>query len=142
MPSCMQARVHLLRLALWFLLQAEILQMEPPELYVRQVCCCHVLTRFQADLSSDSANQPAAMLFWGAVSQNPIPNAYTLAIAGRQPFIVIHTALLELLTPRELQVVASGELSKRALTLTCQYCRSTNPCHMLCPSDLHCSRLS
>ena len=36
--------------------------------------------------------------------QNPVPNAYTLAIAGRQPFIVIHTALLELLTPRELQV--------------------------------------
>ena len=50
---------------------AQILQIEPPELYVRQ---------------------------------NPVPNAYTLAIAGRQPFIVIHTALLELLTPRELQV--------------------------------------
>ena len=45
--------------------QAEILQMEPPELYVRQVCCCHVLTRSQADLSSDSANQPAAMLILG-----------------------------------------------------------------------------
>ena len=50
---------------------AQILQMDAPELYVRQ---------------------------------NPVPNAYTLAIAGRQPFIVIHTALLELLTPRELQV--------------------------------------
>ncbi|GAX74859.1 hypothetical protein CEUSTIGMA_g2305.t1 [Chlamydomonas eustigma] len=56
---------------------AQILEMEAPELYVRQ---------------------------------NPIPNAYTLAIAGRQPFIVIHTALLELLTPRELQAVLSHEL--------------------------------
>eukprot|EP00983_Pelagomonas_calceolata_P093524 1157782-Pelagomonas_calceolata.AAC.4 len=37
-------------------------------------------------------------------AQHPVPNAYTLAIAGRKPFIVIHTALLELLTPRELQV--------------------------------------
>ena len=55
--------------------QAHTLQMEPPELYVRQ---------------------------------NPIPNAYTLAIAGRKPFIVLHTALLELLTPRELQVGAQG----------------------------------
>lgn len=33
-----------------------------------------------------------------------MPNAYTLAIAGHKPFIVIHTALLELLTPYELQV--------------------------------------
>lgn len=52
--------------------QADILQMEPPELYVRQ---------------------------------NPTPNAYTLAISGRKPFIVVHTSLLELLTPRELQAV-------------------------------------
>ncbi|KAG1679281.1 hypothetical protein FOA52_009311 [Chlamydomonas sp. UWO 241] len=56
---------------------AEVLQMEPPELYVRQ---------------------------------NPVPNAYTLAISGRTPFIVIHTALLELLTPRELQAVLAHEL--------------------------------
>jgi hypothetical protein len=57
--------------------QADILQMEPPELYVRQ---------------------------------NPTPNAYTLAISGRKPFIVVHTSLLELLTPRELQaVLAHGE---------------------------------
>jgi Zn-dependent protease with chaperone function len=54
------------------LVQADILQMEPPELYVRQ---------------------------------NPTPNAYTLAISGRKPFIVVHTSLLELLSPRELQAV-------------------------------------
>jgi hypothetical protein len=52
--------------------QASILQMEPPDLYVRQ---------------------------------NPVPNAYTLAITGRKPFIVVHTSLLELLSPRELQAV-------------------------------------
>eukprot|EP00195_Chlamydomonas_chlamydogama_P013042 CAMPEP_0202902272 /NCGR_PEP_ID=MMETSP1392-20130828/16760_1 /ASSEMBLY_ACC=CAM_ASM_000868 /TAXON_ID=225041 /ORGANISM="Chlamydomonas chlamydogama, Strain SAG 11-48b" /LENGTH=290 /DNA_ID=CAMNT_0049589013 /DNA_START=448 /DNA_END=1320 /DNA_ORIENTATION=- len=56
---------------------ANTLQMDAPELYVRQ---------------------------------NPLPNAYTLAIAGRKPFIVIHTALLELLTPRELQAVLAHEL--------------------------------
>ena len=36
--------------------------------------------------------------------QSPIPNAYTLAISGRKPFIVLHTALLELLTAQEVQV--------------------------------------
>ncbi len=44
------------------------------------------------------------------VRQNPIPNAYTLAIRGKQPFIVIHTALLELLTPPEIQAVIGHEL--------------------------------
>lgn len=39
------------------------------------------------------------------VRQNPTPNAYTLAISGRKPFIVVHTSLLELLTPPELQAV-------------------------------------
>ncbi len=38
------------------------------------------------------------------VVQNPVPNAYTLAIGGRKPFIVVHTALLELLEPLEVQV--------------------------------------
>lgn len=38
------------------------------------------------------------------VRQNPVPNAYTLAIAGRKPFVVMHTALLELLSPAEVQV--------------------------------------
>jgi hypothetical protein len=58
-------------------MQCTMLELEPPELYVRQ---------------------------------NPSPNAYTLAISGRKPFIVVHTALLELLTPQELQaVLAHGE---------------------------------
>jgi Zn-dependent protease with chaperone function len=42
--------------------------------------------------------------------QNPVPNAYTLAIAGRKPFIVVHTALLELLSPAEVQAVLAHEL--------------------------------
>ena len=36
--------------------------------------------------------------------QSPVPNAYTLAISGRKPFVVLHTSLLELLTPAEVQV--------------------------------------
>eukprot|EP00466_Bigelowiella_natans_P002215 jgi/Bigna1/58457/fgenesh1_pm.93_\ len=55
----------------------EILQMEPPALYIRQ---------------------------------NPNPNAYTLAISGRQPLIVLHTSLVELLTEEELQAVIAHEL--------------------------------
>ncbi|XP_068646198.1 plastoglobule-localized metallopeptidase 48, chloroplastic [Aristolochia californica] len=56
---------------------AEILNIEAPDLYVRQ---------------------------------NPVPNAYTLAISGRKPFVVVHTSLVELLTQRELQVVLAHEL--------------------------------
>ena len=44
------------------------------------------------------------------VRQNPVPNAYTLAIAGKKPFIVVHTALLDLLTPDETQAVLAHEL--------------------------------
>lgn len=44
------------------------------------------------------------------IRQNPVPNAHTLAIAGRKPFIVVHTALLDLLTPAELQAVLAHEL--------------------------------
>lgn len=51
---------------------SKILNIEPPDLYIRQ---------------------------------NPIPNAYTLAISGRKPFIVVHTSLVELLTRKELQVI-------------------------------------
>ncbi|MDS3859502.1 M48 family metallopeptidase [Thermosynechococcaceae cyanobacterium BACA0444] len=44
------------------------------------------------------------------VRQNPVPNAYTLAMRGKQPFIVIHTSLLDLLTPAEIQAVLAHEL--------------------------------
>lgn len=38
------------------------------------------------------------------VRQSPVPNAYTLAISGKKPFVVVHTSLVELLTKGELQV--------------------------------------
>ena len=54
------------------------------------------------------------------VRQNPLPNAYTLAISGRKPFIVVHTSLVELLTRRELQVFTH--------TLSCG--DASDPCHL------------
>ncbi|XP_008450100.2 plastoglobule-localized metallopeptidase 48, chloroplastic [Cucumis melo] len=44
------------------------------------------------------------------VRQNPVPNAYTLAISGKKPFVVVHTGLVELLTEKELQAVLAHEL--------------------------------
>ncbi|MFQ3615174.1 MAG: M48 family metallopeptidase [Cyanobacteriota bacterium] len=55
----------------------KILDLEPPQLYVRQ---------------------------------NPTPNAYTFAMRGKQPFVVIHTSLIDLLTPEEIQAVIAHEL--------------------------------
>lgn len=44
------------------------------------------------------------------VRQNPVPNAYTFAMRGKQPFIVLHTSLIDLLTPEEIQAVIAHEL--------------------------------
>jgi len=44
------------------------------------------------------------------VKQNPVPNAYTMAMQGKKPFIVIHSALIELMSPQELQAVIAHEL--------------------------------
>ena len=44
------------------------------------------------------------------VQQNPTPNAYTLAMRGEKPFIVMHTSLIEMLTPQEIQAVIAHEL--------------------------------
>jgi Zn-dependent protease with chaperone function len=44
------------------------------------------------------------------VRQHPVPNAYTLAMRGRQPFIVLHTSLVDLLTLEEVQAVIAHEL--------------------------------
>lgn len=55
----------------------KILDLEPPQLYVRQ---------------------------------NPVPNAYTFAMRGKQPFIVLHTSLIDMLTPAEIQAVIAHEL--------------------------------
>lgn len=44
------------------------------------------------------------------IKQNPAPNAYTFAMRGKQPFIVLHTSLVDLLTPEEIQAVIAHEL--------------------------------
>ncbi|MGY6529082.1 MAG: M48 family metallopeptidase [Cyanobacterium sp.] len=44
------------------------------------------------------------------IKQNPVPNAYTLAIRGKKPFMVIHTSLLEILTDEEVEAVIAHEL--------------------------------
>jgi Zn-dependent protease with chaperone function len=44
------------------------------------------------------------------IQQNPVPNAYTFAMRGKQPFMVIHTSLIDLLTPTEIQAVMAHEL--------------------------------
>jgi Zn-dependent protease with chaperone function len=54
-----------------------VLDLEPPQLYVRQ---------------------------------HPAPNAYTFAMRGEQPFIVMHTSLIDILTPEEVQAVIAHEL--------------------------------
>lgn len=44
------------------------------------------------------------------LKQHPIPNAYTFAMRGKRPFIVVHTSLLDLLEPDEIQAVLAHEL--------------------------------
>ena len=44
------------------------------------------------------------------IKQNPLPQAYTLAIDGRRPFIVIHTGLMEILNAAEVEAVIGHEL--------------------------------
>ncbi|MEO0458599.1 MAG: M48 family metallopeptidase [Cyanobacteria bacterium P01_A01_bin.114] len=44
------------------------------------------------------------------VKQHPTPNAYTFAMRGKQPFVVLHTSLVDLLTPAEVQAVVGHEL--------------------------------
>ena len=44
------------------------------------------------------------------VRQDSSPNAYTLAVQGQRPFVVLTTALLDLMEPREVQAVIAHEL--------------------------------
>lgn len=48
------------------------------------------------------------------IRQSPVPNAYTIAVNGRRPVIVLHTALLELLDDDETQAVIAHELGHLA----------------------------
>lgn len=69
-------------------------QTQLPDLYGRLKRACHVL------------DMPIPELY---IKQNPVPNAYTLAVQGKQPFIVVHSALLELLTDDEVEAVLAHE---------------------------------
>lgn len=66
-----------------------------PDLHQHLRDACHIL-----DI------EPPALY----IRQNPQPNAYTFAMRGQQPFIVIHSALLDLLEPDEVQAVMAHEL--------------------------------
>ncbi|MEM7796763.1 MAG: M48 family metallopeptidase, partial [Cyanobacteria bacterium P01_C01_bin.118] len=66
-----------------------------PEIYRLLVEACQVLDVEQPQLY---------------IKQHPVPNAYTFAMRGKQPFIVVHTALIELLNDHELQAVIGHEL--------------------------------
>lgn len=66
-----------------------------PDLHQRLQEACHIL-----DIETPQLY----------VRQHPTPNAYTLAMRGKQPFIVVHTSLLELLAPAEIQAVLAHEL--------------------------------
>lgn len=72
----------------------KILDMEPPQLYVRQ---------------------------------HPAPNAYTFAMRGKQPFIVLHTSLIDILTPAEIQAVIAHELGH----LKCDHSVFLTPVNLL-----------
>lgn len=66
-----------------------------PDLYALLVEACQVLDLERPQLY---------------VRQHPVPNAYTFAMRGKQPFIVIHTSLIDLLAPAEIQAVIGHEL--------------------------------
>jgi Zn-dependent protease with chaperone function len=72
----------------------QILDIEPPQLYIRQ---------------------------------HPAPNAYTFAMRGKQPFIVVHTSLIEILTPEETQAVIAHELGH----LKCDHSVYLTPVNLL-----------
>jgi len=52
------------------------------------------------------------------IRQHPQPNAYTLAMRGAQTFIVLHSSLIDLLTPVELQAVIAVSYTHLTLPTT------------------------
>ncbi|BCL37746.1 M48 family metallopeptidase [Nostoc sp. MS1] len=61
------------------------------------------------------------------VRQHPAPNAYTFAMRGKQPFVVIHTSLIDILTPEEIQAVIAHELGH----LKCDHSVYLTPVNLL-----------
>lgn len=66
-----------------------------PDLHQLLIDACHILDLEVPELY---------------VKQHPVPNAYTFAMRGKQPFIVLHTSLIDLLEPEEIQAVIAHEL--------------------------------
>ena len=61
------------------------------------------------------------------VRQHPSPNAYTFAMRGKQPFIMLHTSLVDILTPEEIQAVIAHELGH----LKCDHSLYLTPVNLL-----------
>lgn len=61
------------------------------------------------------------------VRQHPVPNAYTFAMRGKQPFIMLHTSLIDILTPEEIQAVIAHELGH----LKCDHSLYLTPVNLL-----------
>lgn len=61
------------------------------------------------------------------VRQHPVPNAYTFAMRGKQPFIVLHTSLIDLLEPDEIKAVIAHELGH----LKCDHSVYLTPVNLL-----------
>jgi Zn-dependent protease with chaperone function len=61
------------------------------------------------------------------VKQHPAPNAYTFAMRGKQPFVVLHTSLIDMLTPEETQAVIAHELGH----LKCDHSVYLTPVNLL-----------
>jgi len=66
----------------------------------------HTLLRRACDVLDIAEDQRPELY----VRQNPTPNAYTLAVQGKRPFVVLHTALLNLCCEAEVEVVIAHEL--------------------------------
>jgi len=73
----------------------QVNEQQLPQLHHLLVEACHIL------------DMEVPQLY---VRQNPTPNAYTFAMRGHQPFIVVHSSLLDLLEPPEIQAVLAHEL--------------------------------
>ncbi|MEM7581308.1 MAG: M48 family metallopeptidase [Mastigocoleus sp.] len=73
---------------------AKVLDIEPPQLYVRQ---------------------------------HPAPNAYTFAMRGKQPFVMLHSSLVDMLTLEEIQAVIAHELGH----LKCDHSLYLTPVNLL-----------
>ncbi|MBH8555482.1 M48 family metallopeptidase [Nostocaceae cyanobacterium CENA357] len=61
------------------------------------------------------------------IRQHPAPNAYTFAMRGKQPFVVLHTSLVDILTPEEIQAVIAHELGH----LKCDHSVYLTPVNLL-----------